>query len=254
MNFRACRAGLLALFLAVPAAAMADDITVFAASSLKTALDAIAADWQAETGNSVTISYDSSAKLAKQIEQGAPADLFISASVQWMDVLSQGGLIREDSRRALLGNALILVAAGGAGEPVNLEPGFDLAALVGEGKLAMGMVDSVPAGQYGKEALTRLGMWDAVAPKVVQSDSVRAALKLVAAGEASYGVVYRSDALSESGVTVVGTFPADSHAPIIYPAALTATSTLPGAAALLDALSSDAAGAIFSAQGFDVLK
>jgi molybdate transport system substrate-binding protein len=252
------RARLLALALtavfAMPAGAFAAEITVFAASSLKTALDAIAADWEQQTGNTVLISYDSSAKLAKQIQEGAPADLFLSASKQWMDTLADAGLVKDDSRKTLLGNTLILVAADKSAPPVTIAAGFDLAGLVGDSKLAMGLVESVPAGQYGKEALTNLGIWDAVEPKVAQADNVRAALKLVGSGEAAYGIVYGSDAISEPSVAVVGTFPEDSHKPILYPAAVTATSTAPEAQAFLDGLSSDAAAAVFTAQGFIVLK
>lgn len=258
MAFLTRRAALLALAfstgLAMPGLASAAQVTVFAASSLKTALDAIAADWQTATGNTVVISYDSSAKLAKQIVQGAPADVFISASKQWMDALAEGKLIKDESRKTLLGNTLILVAADKAAAGVEIGKGFDLAGLVGDGKLAMGLVDSVPAGQYGKEALTNLGVWDAVAPKVAQADNVRAAVKLVGTGEAAYGIVYGSDAVAEAGVKVVGTFPEDSHKPIVYPAAVVASSTVPEAQAFLDDLSSDASGAIFAAQGFVVLK
>lgn len=245
---------ILSSALALPAASFAADITVFAASSLKTALDAIAADWEKQTGNHVVISYDSSAKLAKQIEQGAPTDVFISASTQWMDTLADANLIKPDSRKTILGNTLILVAADKAAPAVTIAQGFDLAALVGEGKLAMGMVDSVPAGQYGKEALTTLGAWDAVEPKVAQTENVRAALKLVESGEATYGIVYASDAVGDDKVTVVGTFPQDSHTPIVYPAAVMVASTTREAQAFLDDLSSDAAAAVFTAQGFIVLK
>ena len=245
---------ILSAALALPVASHAADITVFAASSLKTALDLIAADWEKQTGNHVVISYDSSAKLAKQIEQGAPVDVFISASKQWMDALADANLIKPESRKVILGNTLILVAADPAAAPVTIAQGFDLAGLVGDSKLAMGLVESVPAGQYGKEALTNLGIWDAVAPKVVQTENVRAALKLVDSAEAAYGIVYASDAVGDTQVAVVGTFPADSHKPIVYPAAITASSTLPEAQVFLDALSLDAASAIFAAQGFIVLK
>lgn len=247
-----------ALTLALPAAAMAAEITVFAAASLKNALDAIAADWQAETGNTVVISYGSSSALAKQIQEGAPADLFISAAVNWMDVLQDDKLIIDASRRDLLGNQLVLVAFGKDAAPVDIASGFDLAGLLGDGKLAMGLVDSVPAGQYGKEALTTLGVWDAVEPNVAQAENVRAALALVATGEAPYGIVYASDAIADDrasdSLAVVGTFPADSHKPIIYPAAVVAASTKPEAAEFLESLSSDAATAIFEDQGFTVLK
>lgn len=243
--------------LAMPADAQAEEITVFAAASLKNALDTIAADWQAETGNKVVISYESTAKLAKQIEQGAPADLFISASKKWMDTLSDENLINKDSRKDILGNTLVLVAAGKT-TPVEISKDLDLKALLGDGKLSMATVDSVPAGEYGKEALKSLGLWPSIEANVAQSDNVRAALALVATGEAPYGIVYASDAIAddESGdkVGVIGTFPSDSHKPIVYPAAVLASSTKPAAQSFLEALSSDASAAVFTAQGFTVLK
>ncbi len=242
--------------LVMPAAARADDLVVFAAASLKTALDRIAADWQAATGTKVVVSYGSSATLARQIEQGAPADVFLSAATNWMDVLQEGGMIRPESRRDILGNTLVLVAHGADGPPVAIAPGFDLEGLLGEGRLAMGMVDSVPAGQYGREALVSLGVWDNVAQKVAQSENVRAALALVAAGEAPYGIVYGSDAIadaeSERAVRVAGVFPEGSHSLIVYPVALTAESD-PAAAAFLEALSSPEASDVFRALGFTVL-
>ncbi|OYU39638.1 MAG: molybdate ABC transporter substrate-binding protein [Pseudorhodobacter sp. PARRP1] len=243
--------------LALPASARAEEITVFAAASLKNALDTIAADWQQQTGNTVVISYESTAKLAKQIEQGAPADLFISASKKWMDTLSDENLINKDSRKDLLGNTLVLVASGKAA-PLDISKDLDLKGLLGDGKLAMGTVESVPAGQYGKEALENLGLWASVEANVAQSDNVRAALAMVAAGEAPYGIVYASDAIADDQagdkVTVVGAFPADSHKPIVYPAAVTASSTTPAAQTFLDALSSQSAADVFTAQGFTVLK
>jgi len=251
------RLATLLISLALPASAQAEEITVFAAASLKNALDAIAADWQNETGNTVLISYDSTAKLAKQIEQGAPADLFIAASTAWMDRLSDENLINKDSRHDLLGNTLVLVAAGKA-PSVKISKDLDLKAVLGDGKLAMASVDSVPAGQYGKEALENLGLWASIKANVAQSDNVRAALALVAAGEAPYGIVYASDAVADDAagdrVTVVGSFPSDSHQPITYPAALTAASTTPAAQAFLDALYSTSSAAVFTAQGFTVLK
>ena len=244
----------LALALLVTTAislpALAESITVFAASSLKTTLDQIAKDWQKQSGNSAAISYDSSAKLAKQIAQGAPADVFISASKEWMDTLSDAKLIQDVSRKDILGNSLILIAADPTAPQITITQGFDLAGLLGDRKLAMGLVDSVPAGQYGKEALVNLGLWDSVVPQIVQADNVRAAVKLVATGEAAFGIVYATDA--EAGVTKIGTFPADSHQPIVYPAA--ATSTNPNAQEFLDYLGSDAASAVFAKAGFVVLK
>lgn len=242
----------------IPSVSGAAEITVFAAASLKNALDAIAADWQKETGNTVTISYGGSSKLAKQIEQGAPADIFVSAAKSWMDTLAGENLIRPETRKDILGNALVLVSNGKDVPKVDIGKGMDLAGMLKNGKLAMAMIDSVPAGQYGKEALDTLGLWSSVESQVVQAEDVRATLKFVATGEAALGIVYASDAIAddEAGdkVSVVGTFPADSHKPIVYPAAETAASAKPEAKAFLDALSSDAATKVFEGQGFTVLK
>lgn len=235
----------------LPAAASAAKITVFAAASLKTAMDAIAKDWKADTGNTAVISYAGSSQLARQIQQGAPADLFISANEKWMDALEKAGLIRKDTRHDLLGNTLVLVARRGTA-PVEIGKGLDLAGLLGTGRLAMALVDSVPAGIYGKQALTSLGLWPSVSGRVAQADNVRAALALVATGEAPYGITYATDATAEPRVAVVGTFPADSHKPIIYPAALTRDAKAP-APAFLAYLSGKTAAAAFEAQGFKVL-
>ncbi len=247
----------LATSLGLPASAKAEEVIVFAAASLKTALDAIAADWQAQSGNTVAISYGGSSALAKQIQAGAPADIFISAAVNWMDTLEKDGLIKPQTRRDLLGNTLVLVAHGEAG-PVEIGKDLDLAGMLNGGKLSMAMVDSVPAGQYGKEALTNLGLWPSVEGSVAQSENVRAALALVQTGEAPLGIVYGSDAIAddEAGgkVSVIGTFPDDSHKPIIYPVAETTASTKPAAAEFLQALSGEAASRVFESQGFTVLK
>ena len=247
------RAAVAGLFLATPAAA--DQVTVFAAASLKTALDEIAAAWGRANGHDVVLSYAGTPQLAQQIEQGAPADLFLSASADGMDDLQSKGLILPDSRRDLLGNTLVLVAHGEA-EPVEIGPGLDCAAFLGEGRLAMAFVDSVPAGIYGRKALSSLGQWDAVTPQVAQTENVRAALALVASGEAPLGIVYGSDALAAQGagedVSVLGTFPESSHSPITYPAALVAGRDNPAAAQFLDHLSSPEARAVFKAQGFTV--
>ena len=240
--------------LAFPAAARAGDITIFAAASMKTALDEIVTAWNAETGNTAVVSYAGSSALAKQIQSGAPADLFISAAVNWMDTLQEGGLIKPETRVDLLGNSIVLVAHGADAAPVEIAPGFDLAGMLGENRLAMALVDSVPAGVYGKAALTSLGVWDAVEPKVAQADNVRAALALVATGEAPLGIVYATDAMAEPGVSVVGTFPAESHPAIIYPAAVTADTGKPEAEAFLIYLSGAKAQAAFEGQGFQVLK
>lgn len=244
---------LLALALAaLPLPALADDVVVFAAASLKTALDEVAAGFTAETGHAVTISYAGSNQLAAQIIEGAPADIFISAAVNWMDEVENAGAVVEGTRSNLLGNTLVLVAAGEA-DPVEIVPGFDLAGLLGDEKLAMALVDSVPAGQYGKAALESLGIWEAVEPNVAQADNVRAALALVATGEAPYGIVYATDAAAEPGVSVIGTFPADTHPEILYPAALLTEAADEADRAFFDALSGDAADAIFAEQGFAIL-
>ena len=243
-------AGLTSGVGAAPAVAQSHDVLVFAAASLKNALDEVAAQWQRESGKKVAISYAASNTLIKQIEQGAPVDIFISADLDWMDYGQQKGLIKPDTRVNLLGNRIVLIAPKDSTVSVNVQPGFDLAALLKGGRLAMGNVDAVPAGKYGKAALIKLGVWDAVSANVVQSDNVRAALAFVAKGEAPLGIVYQTDANAEPGVKVVGTFPEDSHPPIIYPVALLSASTNPDAKTFLDWLESDAAKPSFTAQGF----
>lgn len=239
------------LSLAPLSAALAQErpVTIFAAASLKNALDAATAAYQAQTGGAVTISYAASSALARQIEAGAPADLFISADQDWMDHVAKAGLIQADSRVTLLGNRLVLIAK--AGQP----PGgiTALPALLGpEGRLAMADTAGVPAGKYGKAALIHLGLWGNLSARVAQAENVRAALALVARGEAPAGIVYASDARAEPAVAIIATFPADSHPPIEYPAALLANAA-PQAKRLLEFLSSDAARGHFEAQGFTVL-
>jgi molybdate transport system substrate-binding protein len=228
--------------------------TVFAAASMKTALDEIDGVWTKKTGKSVTVSYAASSALAKQIEQGAPADVFISADLDWMDYLDKKGLIRTETRSNGLGNALVLVQAKTTAKPVKIEAGFPIATLVGDGKLATGDVKSVPVGKYAKAAFEKLGVWSAIEPKIAGAENVRAALQLVAREEAKYGVVYGSDAVSEPKVTVVGTFPKDSHPPIIYPFAVTKDATSKDAADYLTFLRGPEAAKIFESQGFTVLK
>lgn len=246
-------AWLLTATLALPVQA-AEKVTVFAAASMKNALDAANAAWQTETGNETTVSYAASSALAKQIEGGAPADVFISADLAWMDYVAEKKLIKDDTRVNLLGNRIVLVAAKDKAQPVEIKDGFDLAGLVGDGKLAMGEVKSVPAGKYGKAALEKLGAWSAVESKVAGAESVRAALALVSRGEAPYGIVYQTDAAADPGVAIVGTFPEDSHPPIIYPVAVLTESKSAAAAAYLDFLKSDKAAAFFTEQGFTILK
>jgi molybdate transport system substrate-binding protein len=236
-----------------PACAQGRDVLVFAAASLKNALDDNAAQWQRETGKKVVTSYAASNTLIKQIEQGAPADIFISADLDWMDYGQKKNLIKPDTRVNLLGNRIVLVAPKDSTVSVNIQPGFDLAALLNGGRLAMGNVDAVPAGKYGKAALEKLGAWDGVKDKIAQAESVRAALLLVSRGEAPLGIVYQTDAASDPSVKVVGTFPESSHPPIIYPIALTKDSTNPDAKAFLNYLRSAAARPAFERQGFSVL-
>jgi molybdate transport system substrate-binding protein len=241
------------LLVAGPAVASAEEIVVFAAASLKNALDDVTVAWTAAGGEAVAVSYAGSSALARQIQQGAPADLFISANVDWMDTLEEDGLIAAGTRQDLLRNRLVLIAHGKDRAKVEIDAAFDLTALLGEKRLAMALVDAVPAGVYGKAALTSLGLWESVAPQVVQADNVRAALALVARGEAAYGIVYATDAVAEDNVTEIATFPAETHAPIVYPVALTSESTHPAAADFLAFLASRNARPLFERQGFVVL-
>jgi molybdate transport system substrate-binding protein len=242
-------------FLAAPflaGAAQAADVTVFAAASLKNALDDAAKRYEAKTGDKVVVSYAASSALAKQIENGAPADIFFSADLDWMDYLEQNKLIDTASRHTLLGNTLVLIAPKDSTASLVIEKNFPLLQALGaDGKLAMASVDTVPAGKYGKAALTHLGVWEAVSPRVAQAENVRAALALVAKGEAPLGIVYGTDAKSEQAVRVVGTFPEDSHPKILYPVALTA-SAKPEARKFLEFLLSPEAAPSFEAQGFSI--
>jgi molybdate transport system substrate-binding protein len=236
-----------------PAAAQDRGILVFAAASLQNALDEIAAQWQRETGKKVTISYAASNTLIKQIEQGAPADMFISADLDWMDYGQQKNLIRLDTRSNLLGNRLVLISPKDANVSVNIQPGFDLAGPLKGGRLAMANVDAVPAGRYGKAALEKLGVWDSVRDKTAQTENVRAALLLVSRGEAPLGIVYQTDAASDPAVRIAAHFPEDTHPPIIYPIALSKESTNPDALTFLNFIRSPVARPVFERQGFTVL-
>ena len=230
-----------------------NNINVFAASSLKDALDAVNASWKADAQKEATLTYAATSALAKQIEEGAPADVFFSADTDWMKKLSDAKLVVSGSAVELIGNEIVLIAPKDSKAETKIEKGFDLSKLVGDGKLAMANTKSVPAGKYGKAALQKLEAWEAVEPKVAQAENVRAALKLVAAGEATLGIVYATDAKSEPTVKVVATFPADSHPPIIYPAAVVATSTNPEAAEFIKYLQGSKAQAIFADKGFVLL-
>ena len=236
-----------------PALAQVKEPLIFAAASLKNALDEAASQWQRESGKKVVISYGASNTLIKQIEQGAPADIFISADLDWMDYGQQKNLIDAATRSNLLSNRIVLVAPKDAAFTLNIAPGFNLTAALKGGRLAMANVDAVPAGKYGKAALEKLGAWDGVKDKIAQADNVRAALVLVSRGEAPLGLVYQTDAASDRTVKIVGTFPEDSHPPITYPIALTKTSTNPDARAFLSYIRSPAARPAFERQGFTVL-
>jgi molybdate transport system substrate-binding protein len=234
-------------------AAVQKSITVFAAASMKNALDDVDAAFSRESGIKVVASYAASSALMKQIEQGAPADVFLSADVNWMDYGAKRHLIKPDSRVDLLGNRLVLIAPKDSKVGnVAIRPGFDLAALAGNGRIAVGDVRAVPAGLYAKAALEKLGAWKAAEPKLATAENVRAALILVARGEAPLGIVYETDAKIDPGVKIVGTFPDDSHPPIIYPAALT-TNAKPDAAPYLAFLRTATAKSIFQRYGFSFL-
>ena len=228
-------------------------LTVFAAASMKNALDEVDAAYTRKTGVKLAVSYAASSALMKQIEQGAPADVFVSADLDWMDYGSQKKVIRDDTRVNLLGNKIVLIAPKDSKiDNVTIAQGFDLARLAGDGRIATGDVKAVPVGKYAKAALEKLGAWQAAEPKFAMAESVRAALTLVARGEAALGIVYSTDAKVEPGVKIVGTFPADSHPPIIYPVAATSTAK-PEAKAYLDYLQSAAAKAVLEKYGFNYL-
>jgi molybdate transport system substrate-binding protein len=228
-------------------------VIVFAAASMKDALDAAAAEWKKRSGQDAKISYAASSALAKQIEQDAPAQIFISADIDWMDYLERKGFIKQGSRIDFLGNSLVLIGSKDRTFSVDLSQRGDLAKGLAGGRLAVGSVDSVPAGKYAKAALESLNIWASVSDKLAQAESVRAALLLVSRGEAPLGIVYGTDAASDGNVRVVATFPANSHPPIVYPMALT-TRASDAARALYEFLKSAGAAQFFQAQGFTLLK
>jgi molybdate transport system substrate-binding protein len=236
-----------------PALAQDNSLTVFAAASMKNALDDVDAAYTARTGIKIVVSYAASSALAKQIEQGAPADIFVSADIDWMDYAIARKTINEPTRINLLGNSIVLIAPKDSKiDNVTIGPGFDLAKVAGDGRIATGDVRAVPVGKYAKAALQQLGAWEAAERKFAFAENVRAALTLVARSEAVLGIVYATDARIEPGVKMVGTFPADSHPPIVYPVAATATAKA-GAADYLAFLRSPTAKAIFEKYGFGFL-
>jgi molybdate transport system substrate-binding protein len=230
------------------------DLLVFGAASLKNALDDADAQYQRDSGHKVVVSYGASSALAKQIEGGAPADIFISADLDWMDYVGEHKLIKPETRFDLLGNKLVLIAPADSRVNLTIGPSFPLAQALGNDRLAMADPAAVPAGKYGKAALEALGVWASVAGKIAPAQDVRATLLLVSRGEAPLGIVYQTDAVADKGVKIVGVFPEQTHPPIIYPIAVTSASTNPGAAAYVGFLKSPAAKPAFEKQGFVVLQ
>jgi molybdate transport system substrate-binding protein len=228
-------------------------LTVFAAASMKNAVDDINAAFTKATGIKVVSSYAASSALAKQIESGAPADLFASADLEWMDYVAGKKLIKDDTRINLLGNRLVLIAPKDSKiNSVTIGPGFDLAKLAGDGRIATGDVRAVPVGKYAKAALEKLGSWTGAAPKLAMAENVRAALTLVGRGEAPLGIVYETDARVEPNVKIVARFPEGSHPPIVYPVALTANAK-PDAVKYIAFMRSGLAKTIFETYGFTFL-
>ena len=246
----------LGLMLALPAVeAKAQDPLVLAAASLKDALDEAAAIWKTQPGGGpVTISYASSSALAKQIENGSPADIFMSADLDWMDYLDKKSLLKPNTRFNWLGNKLVLVAPANSATMIDIKPDFPLSKLLNGGKLAIAQPESVPAGKYGKAALEKLNVWSSVQGQLATAEDVRATLRFVSRAEAPLGIVYQTDAASDKAVKIVGTFPEGTHPPIIYPAALLKDGKSDKAAAFLAFLRTPAAQPAFTKQGFEVLK
>jgi molybdate transport system substrate-binding protein len=248
-------AGLLAggTLTSRPAAAI-ETMTVFAAASMRNALDDTNVTFRKLTGVKVIASYAATSALVKQMEQGAPADVFVSADMKWMDYAIAHNLVKPDTRVNLLGNRLVMIApAKGKIDHVDIGNGFDIASLAGDGRIAVADVKAVPAGLYAKAALESLGVWKTAEPKLAQAENVRAALAYVARGETAIGIVYETDARIEPGVKIVGIFPATSHPPVTYPVAATAETKNQYVNRYLKFLRSSVAKAIFEKYGFSVL-
>jgi molybdate transport system substrate-binding protein len=244
------------LFLCIllaPVVARAQELTVFAAASLTDAMNDVSAQWSKAGHKPLRLSFGSSSTLARQIEQGAPANVFASADEKWMNYLTEKGLIVPGSRKDLLSNDLVLVVPASKPVHVTIGPNFDLAGLLGpNGRLAVGDPAHVPVGIYAQQALTKLGLWDKIAPKLARTDDVRAGLLLVERGEAPAGIVYATDAAVSKAVTVAGIFPASSHDPITYPFAVVKSGDTPDAHALLTFLAGPQAREVFLRRGFKV--
>jgi molybdate transport system substrate-binding protein len=254
---RLCVAFALALVTLLPQTTRAQEkppLLVFAAASLKNALDEVNEAWTKQSGVVLRASYAASSALAKQIEEGAPADLFLSADLQWMDYVEQKKLIRAGTRQSLLGNSLVIVAAKDSKTGnLKIDEKLDLAKLLGDGRLSVAGIEAVPAGRYAKAALTKLGLWTSVEKRLAEAENVRAALALVSRGEAPLGIVYSTDAAADTGVKIVGTFPAGSHPAIVYPVGVVETSKNPGADGYRKYLSGPDARRTFEKHGFTVV-
>lgn len=253
MAFGAALSVVATLLCAAPGPARAETV-VFAAASLKQALDAVIAAVLPAGEAAPRLVYAGTPALVRQIESGAPADLFLSADMEWMDHLEKGGHLRPESRVALLGNRLVLIAQRGEPSSAVIGPAFPWAQRLAGGRLAVGLVDAVPAGRYAKAALTHLGVWDGLSGQLAQTDSVFGVLGLVARGEAPLGIVYRTDARADQRVTMIGLFAEASHPPIIYPMAITRNAREPAASQWAARLRTEAARSIFERSGFTVLK
>lgn len=234
--------------------ANAEKVTLFAAASLKESVDEVGRQFAAASGTKVVVSYAASSALAKQIEAGAPADLFVAADSEWIDFLDARHLLAPGSRANLLSNRLVLIAPVSSAATLKIAVGFDLSAALGKERLAIANPDAVPAGKYAKAALQALGIWPSVAGKLARAENVRAALALVSRGETPFGIVYRTDAMADKGVRVIDTFAAELHRPITYTLALVATSQSAAARALMEYMKSDQTRSTWEKYGFTVLK
>lgn len=244
---------LIVCLMLAPLAARAQQLTVFAAASLTDAMKDVSAEWVAAGHPELRLSFGASSTLARQIEQGAPANVFASADVKWMAYLTEKNLIAPDTRKDLLGNDLVLVVPSDKPLHVAIETGFDLMSLLGStGRLATGDPAHVPVGIYAEQALRKLGLWDKVELRLARTDDVRSALLLVERGEAPAAIVYGTDAAASSCVSVAGIFPASSHDAITYPFAVTKAGDTPDARGLMTFLAGPQARAIFVKRGFKV--
>jgi len=253
MHPHAARLFIAAALLVAGTAAYAQGVTVFAAASLTDAMGEIARVYGARSGTAIRSAFAGSSTLARQIESGAPADLFFSADEEWMDYLDRRARLEPGTRIARLGNRLVLVAPAGSSFRVTLHKGADLRPMLGtSGRLATGDPASVPAGRYAQQALVSLGLWETVGPRIARAENVRVALAYVERGEAPLGIVYSTDAAAAKGVRVVGEFPPGTHAPISYPLALVAGRATPAARDLRAFLLGEEAGTVFRKHGFSL--